>query len=75
MNKHEWQGKTGRTWATEWQRTDRSFGGLTERLLARSREFACDNALDIGCGAGELSLALARGGRTRWSPASTFPLT
>jgi SAM-dependent methyltransferase len=57
----EWQGKTGEGWAAEWKRTDRSFGGLTERLLARSREFRFRHALDIGCGAGELSLALARG--------------
>lgn len=59
--KEDWQGKTGEGWAAEWRRTDRSFGGLTERLLARSREFNFRHALDIGCGAGELSLALARG--------------
>lgn len=57
----EWQGLTGDAWAAEWRRTDRSFGPLTERLLQRSREFRFANVLDIGCGAGELSLALARG--------------
>jgi SAM-dependent methyltransferase len=59
--KEDWQGRTGEGWAAEWKRTDRSFGGLTERLLARSRAFAFRHVLDIGCGAGELSLALARG--------------
>jgi ubiquinone/menaquinone biosynthesis C-methylase UbiE len=59
--KEDWQGRTGEGWADEWKRTDRSFGGLTERLLARSREFPFRHALDVGCGAGELSLALARG--------------
>jgi SAM-dependent methyltransferase len=59
--REDWQGKTGEGWAEEWRRTDRSFGGLTERLLARTREFPFRHALDIGCGAGELSLALARG--------------
>jgi SAM-dependent methyltransferase len=59
--KSDWQGKTGEGWAAQWQRTDRSFGGATERLLARSREFPFRHALDIGCGAGELSLALGRG--------------
>lgn len=59
--KSDWQGKTGEGWAAQWRRTDRSFGGVTERLLARSREFPFAQALDIGCGAGELSLALARG--------------
>ena len=57
----DWQGQAGESWATEWKRTDRSFGGLTDHLLARSREFPFCHALDIGCGAGELSLALARG--------------
>jgi SAM-dependent methyltransferase len=57
----EWQGRTGASWAAEWRRTDRSFAPLTERLLQRSREFAFDSVLDVGCGAGELSLALARG--------------
>lgn len=57
----EWQGRVGASWAAEWRRTDRSFAPLTERLLARSREFAFGAALDIGCGAGELSLAIARG--------------
>lgn len=57
----EWQGQTGESWADEWRRTDRSFGMLTERLLQRSRDFAFSSALDIGCGAGELALAIARG--------------
>lgn len=57
----EWQGRVGASWAAEWRRTDRSFAPLTERLLARSREFTFGSVLDIGCGAGELSLAIARG--------------
>jgi SAM-dependent methyltransferase len=61
INPDEWQGRTGQSWAAEWRRTDRSFGALTERLLQRSREFPFDSVLDIGCGAGELSLAIARG--------------
>jgi SAM-dependent methyltransferase len=60
-SKQDWQGKSGAGWAGEWRRTDRSFGGLTERLLARTRDVPFRHALDIGCGAGELSLALARG--------------
>lgn len=56
----DWQGKTGEGWAEQWQRTDRSFGGVTERLLARSQAFSFQQVLDVGCGAGELSLALGR---------------
>jgi len=57
----DWEGRTGESWAAEWRRTDRSFSGVTERLLAKTRDFRFDNVLDVGCGAGELSLAIARG--------------
>ncbi|MFA9200048.1 MAG: class I SAM-dependent methyltransferase [Cypionkella sp.] len=57
----DWEGRTGRKWAEEWRRTDRAFAGLTDRLLGRASAQAIDRALDVGCGAGELTLALARG--------------
>lgn len=60
VNSNEWEGRTGRGWAAEWRRTDRSFGGLTEHLLRRTRDLNFSQVLDIGCGAGELSLAIAR---------------
>ncbi len=63
VDTNEWQGRTGETWAAEWRRTDRSFTLLTERLLQRMREFTFRRMLDVGCGAGELSLATARGRR------------
>ncbi|RPF70658.1 class I SAM-dependent methyltransferase [Aurantiacibacter spongiae] len=56
----EWRGRVGRTWAEQWRRTDRAFGQLTDRLLAATRGLDFAHALDIGCGAGELTLALAR---------------
>ncbi len=59
-DRSEWQGATGDAWATEWQRTDRSFTHLTRRLLERIGEAAFARALDIGCGAGEFTLAIAR---------------
>ena len=61
LKKSEWQSETGETWAAEWRRTDRSFNHLTERLLASLRGLTLTHVLDIGCGAGELSLAIARG--------------
>ena len=60
-DKTEWQGRVGQTWAAEWRRTDRSFTGLTDRLLGHASARPFRRALDIGCGAGEVSLALARG--------------
>ncbi|MBA4164691.1 MAG: methyltransferase [Erythrobacter sp.] len=56
----EWQGRVGKSWATEWQRTDRSFVQLTAELGRRLGKLEIGRALDVGCGAGELSLVLAR---------------
>lgn len=56
----DWQGGVGRAWAEEWQQTDHTFAQLTPALLARIAGQPGHRVLDIGCGAGELSLALAR---------------
>ncbi len=59
---YDWTGRVGQTWATEWERTDRSFAALDPHLdaaiLAAAPAGPC-RALDIGCGAGTTSLALA----------------
>ncbi|MDP1026210.1 class I SAM-dependent methyltransferase [Sphingomonas sp. KR1UV-12] len=61
----DWQTRVGDVWADEWQRTDRSFGDLSVRLDAAIVAAAPDSGprnctvLDIGCGAGGTSLALA----------------
>lgn len=57
----EWNGRVGDVWAAEWRRTDRSFGELSRRLDAAILEAAPDggSAIDIGCGAGGTSIALA----------------
>ncbi len=60
MERTDWEGNVGRKWATEWRRTDRSFAGLTDRLLASASAGPVTRALDVGCGAGEVSLAIAR---------------
>lgn len=60
-DRSDWEGRVGRKWAEEWKRTDRSFSGLTDRLLARAGDRPIRQAIDVGCGAGEVSLALARG--------------
>ncbi|WP_353230049.1 class I SAM-dependent methyltransferase [Novosphingobium sp.] len=56
----EWQGRVGRAWADEWRRTDRSFAAFTPHLLAAIAAQAGTRVLDIGCGAGDLSLGVAR---------------
>lgn len=70
MRAADWSGGVGETWAQEWQRTDRSFAGL-EPALERAILTAADGLraggpaserrrmVDIGCGAGTTSLAIA----------------
>lgn len=56
----EWTGRVGLAWAEEWQRTDRSFGPLTDRLCDPAALGTFVRALDIGCGAGEVALRIAQ---------------
>ena len=60
-NQGEWEGGVGRSWAAEWERTDRSFAAMTPHLLRAITALPGRDIVDIGCGAGELSLALAEG--------------
>lgn len=58
----DWTGRVGRTWAAEWQRTDRSFAGLSPHLDGAIRAAAPAGpfrAIDVGCGAGSTAFALA----------------
>lgn len=59
-SKADWQDATGKAWAQLYKVTDRAFAGLTQQLLERLTALPGDAILDVGCGAGELSLALAR---------------
>jgi SAM-dependent methyltransferase len=57
----DWRGRVGDTWAAEWQRTERAFDGIAERLDQAILALAPDagSALDIGCGAGATTVSLA----------------
>jgi SAM-dependent methyltransferase len=59
----EWSGRVGDAWAEEWCRTDRTLAPVGEALLreiaAQVAGLAGPRILDLGCGAGTTSLALA----------------
>lgn len=54
-----WNGDTGQRWAAAQSRVERAFAPLTEAFLARLPLRPDARVLDVGCGAGDLSLALA----------------
>lgn len=58
---YDWRGDIGDVWAEEWRRTDRSLAPVNDALIAEATigAGASDRILDIGCGAGATSLALA----------------
>lgn len=55
----DWEGATGDSWGDMYQATDRAFAALTQLMLERLVSIPGDSILDIGCGAGELAIALA----------------
>ncbi|HEV2817418.1 MAG TPA: class I SAM-dependent methyltransferase [Allosphingosinicella sp.] len=59
----EWRGRVGDVWAEEWRRTDRVLApvndALVEAAAAAAARFERPRILDVGCGAGATSLALA----------------
>lgn len=57
----EWREERGRAWADNFAATDRAFSGLTQIMLERLADMHGNAIVDIGCGAGELALALGRG--------------
>lgn len=59
---NDWQGRTGDAWAREWRRTDRSLADLKRQLTAAIHGVAPERgtAIDLGCGAGETAIALAK---------------
>lgn len=56
----EWQGRVGKSWSSEWLRTDRSFSMLTSELERKMSGSPYENLLDVGSGAGELSIMAAQ---------------
>lgn len=56
----EWNGRTGGAWLTHQERLDRMLAPFGEAAFEAALPAPAEHVLDIGCGAGSTTLALAR---------------
>jgi SAM-dependent methyltransferase len=54
-----WEGRSGRHWVTQQERYDRMLSGYGERLIGALAPQPGERVLDVGCGNGAISLAIA----------------
>jgi SAM-dependent methyltransferase len=57
-----WNGDAGQKWVRSQQRLDRMLSVVSDRILEAAKPSAADSVLDIGCGCGDTSIAIAKSG-------------
>lgn len=57
-----WNGDAGQKWVRSQERLDRMLSAVSDKIIEAAQATPDDNVLDIGCGCGDTSIAIARSG-------------
>ena len=69
-----WNGDAGHTWASIQDRLDAMFAPLTEQLIEAAAPRSGERIIDVGCGCGETTIALADAGAEAWGVDISRPM-
>ena len=69
-----WNGKSGQIWVESQQRLDAMFTPITELAIERCAVQAGERVIDVGCGCGGTSFALAAQGAAVWGVDISQPM-
>lgn len=61
-----WNGKAGQTWVVSQERLDALLAPVSRAVIERAAPVPGERAVDVGCGCGETTLALAARGAAVW---------
>ena len=61
-----WNGQAGQTWVNAQERMDEMLAGLSTTTIERADPRSGERVIDVGCGCGATSIALAQQGASVW---------
>jgi ubiquinone/menaquinone biosynthesis C-methylase UbiE len=61
-----WNGRAGETWVAAQEQLDAMLAPISDALVERAEVMSGERAVDVGCGCGDTTLALAARGATVW---------
>lgn len=69
-----WNGQAGQTWVNAQERMDEMLGDLSTTTIERANPQPGERVIDVGCGCGATSIALAQRGASVWGVDISQPM-